>query len=280
MTVSVETAYARCEEITRREAKNFSYGIRLLPTPKRQAMSALYALARRIDDIGDGDAPADEKLAALDAVRAAIDGPPPSDDPVLVGVADAARRYPIPIAAFGELIDGCERDARGASYATFDETVAYCRSVAGSIGRLSLGVFGSSDPDAPQLADALGIGLQLTNILRDIATDRDDLGRVYLPAEDLERFGCALDLSGPVDAIAALVAFEAQRAEAYFDTGLGLLGLLDRRSRACVAAMAGIYHRLLRRIEAAPSAVTTTRVSVPVWEKLAVAGRSLAVGTV
>ncbi len=279
MTVSIETAYARCEEITRREAKNFSYGIRLLPTPKRQAMSALYALARRIDDIGDGDAPADEKLAALDDVRAAIDGPPPSDDPVLVGVADAARRFPIPLAAFGELIDGCVLDARGTSYATFDETVAYCRCVAGSIGRLSLGVFGSSDPDAPQLADTLGIGLQLTNILRDIATDRDDLGRVYLPAEDLERFGCARDLSGPVDAIAALVAFEAQRAEAYFDTGLGLLGLLDRRSRACVAAMAGIYHRLLRRIEAAPSAVTTTRVSVPVWEKLAVAGRSLAVGT-
>jgi phytoene synthase len=278
---SVEAAYARCEEITRIEAKNFSYGIRLLPPPKRQAMSALYALARRIDDIGDGDAPADQKLAALDATRAALaalDTPPPPDDPVLVAVADAAHRYPIPLAAFDELIEGCELDARGATYETFEQTVAYCRRVAGSIGRLSLGVFGSTDPDAPGLADTLGIGLQLTNILRDITTDRDDLGRVYLPREDLDRFGCAADLTGPTDAVAALVAYEAQRAEGFFDTGLGLLGLLDRRSRACVAAMAGIYRRLLRRIEAAPSAVTTTRVSVPAWEKLAVAGRSLVLG--
>ncbi len=278
MTGTVEAAYARCEEITRTEAKNFSYGIRLLPPPKRQAMSALYALARRIDDIGDGDAPADEKLAALTATRAALGAPPPPDDPVLVAVADAANRYPIPLAAFGELIEGCELDARGATYETFEETVAYCRRVAGSIGRLSLGVFGSTDPDAPRLADTLGVGLQLTNILRDITTDRDDLGRVYVPREDLDRFGCAPDLSGPLDAVAALVAYEAQRAEGYFDTGLGLLRLLDRRSRACVAAMAGIYRRLLRRIEAEPSAVTTTRVSVPAWEKLVVAGRSLALG--
>ena len=277
--MNVATAYDRCEEITRTEAKNFAYGIRLLKAPQRRALSAVYALARRIDDIGDGTAPAATKQAQLAEVRAALEalpsGPSP-DDPVLVAMADAAATYPIPMAAFGELIDGCERDASGATYATFDELAEYCRLVAGSIGRLSLGVFGTPDPARTDpLADQLGVALQLTNILRDLKEDREQLGRIYLPAEDIARFGCHPDLTGPPAAMAELVRFEGQRAEGFFSVGGQLLPLLDRRSRACVGTMAGIYRRLLQAILAEPTAVLSRRVSVPTAVKLQVAIRGL-----
>ena len=142
--MNIDQAYLRCEEITTTQARNFSYGIKLLPTAKRQAMSAIYALARRIDDIGDGDRPAPDKMAALADTRkevAALTGHDPydGDDPVLVAVADVARRFPVPLSAFDDLIDGCEMDVHGERYRTFDDLVGYCRRVAGSIGRLSLG---------------------------------------------------------------------------------------------------------------------------------------------
>ncbi len=275
-------AYQRCEEITRTEARNFSYGIRLLPKPKRLAMSALYAMARRIDDVGDGPLPQDEKLAQLAELRADIDtladgGLSDPEDPVLVGLRHAIDRFPIPVAALNEIVDGCEQDAVGTVYTTIEETEHYCRLVAGSVGRLSLGVFGSTgDADeAAELADVLGVGLQLTNILRDIVEDRG-MGRVYLPSADIEEFGCAPDLTGPTDAVGALVSFEAERAERRFAEGLKLLKMLDHRSRACTGAMAGIYHRLLSRIADAPTAVLEGRMSVPTREKAWVAVRSLA----
>ncbi|WP_420638927.1 presqualene diphosphate synthase HpnD [Candidatus Poriferisocius sp.] len=280
--MKAEDAFARCEEITRAEARNFSYGIRLLPKPKRQAMSALYAMARRIDDIGDGPLAADEKRAQLAEVRADIDrladgGLGNPDDPVLVGLRHAIDRFPIPVAALNEIVAGCEQDAEGKHYATIEETEEYCRLVAGSVGRLSLGVFGNRGDaeEAAEWADVLGVALQLTNILRDIVEDRG-MGRVYLPAEDIERFGCAADLSGPPEAVGKLVAFEAERAERHFAVGLKLLDVLDHRSRACTGAMAGIYHRLLARIAAMPTAVMEGRMSLPTREKAWVAFRSLA----
>jgi phytoene synthase len=274
--VNTGAAYEWCEAVTRREAKNFAYGIRLLKEPERQALSAIYALARRIDDIGDGDLPPDEKLARLQAVRKDID-PIHEDttDPVLIAVADVDRRYQLPMAAFGEIIDGCEMDVLGTSYETIDDLVGYCRRVAGSVGRLSLAVFGSTDMErAVPLADALGVALQLTNILRDIVEDRG-LGRVYLPSDDAESVGCLPDLSGPPSTVAKLVAFECTRANDWFEEGLALLPLLDGRSKACVSAMAGIYRRLLARIEREPMAVTRGRLSLPTWEKALVAARSL-----
>src|SRR6266700_413664 len=152
------SAYRRCEEITWSQARNFSYGIRLLPPPKRHALAAVYAFARRIDDIGDGQLPVPDKQAELARARASlsalIGGSPDRTDPVLVALADAAGRFDIPLAAFGELIDGCEADVRGASYRTFDELLHYCRCVAGSIGRLSLGVFGTRDPGRAEIGRA------------------------------------------------------------------------------------------------------------------------------
>jgi phytoene synthase len=280
-TWTTETAYARCEEITSAQAKNFAYGIKLLPPAKRRAMSAIYALARRIDDIGDGDAQVPQKVAELAAVRASLArleaGAPDAEDAVLVALADAVMHFDIPLGAFGEVIEGCEHDCQGTTYETFEDLAVYCRLVAGSIGRLSLGVFGTDRPaTAAPLADTLGVALQITNILRDVLEDREQMGRVYLPAQDLAQFGCAPDASGPPEAIARLIHHEAGRARLLYEEGLQLLPLLDRRSRACVSAMAGIYRRLLGRIDDEPTAVLTRRVSLPSWEKAWVAARALA----
>jgi 15-cis-phytoene synthase len=281
MTPSVAAAYAACEAITKTEARNFHYGIRLLPQDKRAALSAVYALARRIDDIGDGDLPIADKRAALVGARKSLGDLGASDDPVLVAVADASRRLPIPLEAFGELVDGVEMDVAGTRFETFDDLVGYCRNVAGSIGRLCLGVFGARDLSvAPGYADELGIALQQTNILRDIREDLT-IGRVYLPTADLMRFGVDLKLGSDgalVDdgGLTALVRFSADRARGWYDDGLRLIPLLDRRSAACASAMAGIYRRLLDRIAAQPSLVRDRRLSLSGWQKAGVAARALA----
>jgi 15-cis-phytoene synthase len=278
MSMDLERAYRACEQITRHEARNFFYGIRLLPPAKRRAMCAVYAFARGIDDIGDGSMSNEAKLAALAEARASLDRlQDPPEDAVLVALADASERFPIPRQALEDLIDGVKMDVRGVTYETFDELVVYCRHVAGSIGRLCLGVFGTNNgAGAWSLADDLGVAMQLTNILRDVREDFG-VGRVYLPAEDLRRFGCSSDLAAaPPGAAAELIRFEAARDREWFDRGLGLLDHLDARSRACVLAMTGIYRRLLTRIEKHPDEVLARRMSLPTWEKAWVAARSLA----
>lgn len=283
--MDIEEAYRECERITWSQARNFAYGIRLLPAGKRHALAAVYAFARRIDDIGDGTLPPDEKLRQLERTRAEIPngGASGSDtDPVLVALSDAGKHFAIPMAAFGELIDGCVQDVNGATYRTWDDLYYYCRCVAGSVGRLSLGVFGAKrDPERQeQMADDLGIALQLTNILRDVREDYLN-GRVYLPEEDLVKFGLELkptdDPAEPFpDAaqqarFASLVEFEADRARQWYARGLPLIATLDRRSAACTGAMAGIYSRLLERIAQQPSSVLHSRQSLSAGEKVLVA---------
>ena len=274
--MNVCAAYEECRRIARESGSSFYAGMRLLPADRRDAIFAIYALARRIDDIADGALSSDEKLARLDAVRAELDRLPEADDPVLIAVADAARHYPIPLEAFGELVDGAEMDARGHTYSTFADTELYCRRVASSIGRLALGVFETADRAAAERpADDLGIALQLTNILRDLAEDLRD-GRVYLPTEDFYRFGCHVSdgqIEGPAE---LLIAFEAQRALGRLERGLELIPLLDRRSAACVLAMAGTYRRLLIRIAVHPELVPRRRPSLRRWEKGWVLAQSLA----
>jgi phytoene/squalene synthetase len=369
---SLVRSYRHCERVTRANAANFYYGIRLLPGSRRRALCAIYALARRIDDVADGELADGVKLAELARAREeldAIDAYP--GDPVLVALADAVERYPIPLAAFDDLVEGAELDVRGTRYATFDELAHYCRCVAGSIGRLTLGVLEVRDRErADTHAVELGVALQLTNILRDL---REDLGRgrVYLPAEDLVRFGCRLDgfmsgvgsteppssggagfagagagmsgvgsteppssggagfagagagmsgvgsteppssggagfagagagMSGVgstepprsggagfagagagMGPLPELIRFEAARAREWLDRGLRVLPLLDRQGAACVGTMAGIYARVLARIEREPALVLgSERVSLAGWEKGWVAVRSLTAGGV
>jgi 15-cis-phytoene synthase len=313
-------AYRHCETITRKQAANFYYGIRLLPHDRRRAMCAVYAFARRVDDIGDGALQGAEKLRRLDAEALALadlsSGPqalPREDsDPVIVALADARERFSLPPSALGDLIEGVRMDVDGVTYERFEDLVLYCRRVAGAIGRLCLAIFGAPEQDlaacsnAEALADDLGVALQLTNILRDLREDADN-GRVYLPAEDLRRFGLidageeheahvvlaslarssspdqsvrdtrgtAIEREEQARRLAELVRFEAERAQQWFDRGIELAPLLDRRSAACVLAMAGIYHKLLDRIEADPERVLRERMSLPAWEKAWVAAGSM-----
>jgi phytoene synthase len=295
--MELSEAYRECERITWTQARNFAYGIRLLPPDKRRGLAVLYAFARRIDDIGDGTLPAEVKLANLDKARQSVLhlGEQDGTDPVLLALADTKRNFPlVPVEAFGEIIDGCVADVRGTHYQTFDDLHYYCRCVAGSVGRLSLGIFGTrGDPaEASQLADDLGVALQLTNILRDIREDYGN-GRVYLPAEDLKKF--SVDLGGidppqtppahggaarppiaPGPELVRLVEFEVGRAREWYGIGWKLLPMLDRRSAACTGAMAGIYRRLLEQIAADPAAVLTRRVSLSPQQKLGVAVKALA----
>ncbi|SDJ49119.1 presqualene diphosphate synthase HpnD [Streptomyces indicus] len=285
----VLAAYSYCEAVTGQQARNFAYGIRLLPTPKRRAMSALYAFSRRVDDIGDGALAPEVKQARLEETRALLqrirEGRIDEDDtdPVGVALAHASRVFPIPLDGLDELIDGVLMDVRGETYETWDDLKVYCRCVAGAIGRLSLGVFGTvpgarNTERAPEYADTLGLALQLTNILRDVREDAGN-GRTYLPSDDLAKFGCSAGFSSaepPAGSdFAGLVHFEVRRARALFAEGYRLLPMLDRRSGACVAAMAGIYRRLLDRIERDPEAVLRGRVSLPGREKAYVAVRGL-----
>jgi 15-cis-phytoene synthase len=318
-TPELAAAYRHCEAITRREAANFHYGIRLLDRRRRQGMSAVYAFARRVDDIGDGTLPHAEKLRLLDAESDALaaveEGRPPlaaEHDPVLVALADTRARYSLPAGALGELIEGVRMDVRGVEYESFDELVVYCRRVAGAIGRVCLAVFGlrddagAGDPARAQtLADDLGVALQITNILRDLREDAEN-GRVYLPAEDLRRFGIAGGDGADADADARRIAalarsaagagepdgradelarmselmrFEAERGREWFERGTTLAALLDRRSAACLMAMAGIYRRLLHHIERDPRAALARRVSLPRAEKIMVAARGMIGGS-
>jgi len=303
--MNADEAYAQCEQITWEQARNFAYGIRLLPPDKRRALAAVYAYARRIDDIGDGDLPAQEKTAQLEAARqqvralaAAVKGAsvtsvkgdsqaPALDDtdPVLVALTDTGRRFPTPLEAFEELIDGCLADVNQATYETFDDLLWYCRCVAGSIGRLSLGIYGPTHPERQnKLADDLGVALQLTNILRDVREDFLN-NRIYLPKEDLDKFGIEFAPFGSPEPFlseamqarfANLVEFEANRAREWYGSGLRLLATIDRRSAACTGAMAGIYRRLLERIARNPHAVLNGRMSLPGSEKALVAAQALA----
>jgi 15-cis-phytoene synthase len=296
VTVNADEAYAQCEQITWEQARNFAYGIRLLPPDKRRALAAVYAYARRIDDIGDGDLPAVEKTAQLEAARqqvralvarvkgattAALD----DTDPVLVALTDVGARFETPLEAFEELIDGCLADVNQATYETFDDLLYYCRCVAGSIGRLSLGIYGATQPERQgKLADDLGVALQLTNILRDVREDFLN-NRIYLPKEDLDKFGIEFAPFGapepfPSETMQArfanLVDFEANRAREWYGSGLRLLATIDRRSAACTGAMAGIYRRLLERMARNPHAVLEGRMSLPGSEKALVAAQALA----
>jgi phytoene synthase len=263
----VDAAYDEVLRITRREAKNFAYGIMVLPREKRQAIAAVYAFAREVDDVADGALPPEEKRARLGELRAALDSDPAG--PVFVALADARERFGIPREPLAALVDGGLQDIDQSTYADFGELRGYCEKVAGAVGLACLPVYGSDDTDH---AMTLGIALQLINIIRDVDEDRR-LGRVYLPQDELAAFGVS-ELA-PSPEFRALMAFEAERARVHLAEGLRLLDSLDRRSALCVGTFAGLYGQTLDRIEAGGFDVFAekTRLSTP--RKLAVVARGL-----
>jgi phytoene synthase len=275
---AVEQAYAEVERVTRREAKNFAYGIMVLPRPKRHAIAAIYAFARRVDDLADGSLPACEKRDRLEALRTALGDSAPVE-PMLVALADARERYGIPAAALSALVDGGLQDTEQTRYADFADLRGYCEKVAGAVGLACLPVY-CADRHGPaeiEQARTLGIALQLINIVRDVHEDWE-LGRVYLPQDELAAHGVT---EGDIAAgrvtpqWRSLLAAHAARARTQLAEGLCLLDSLDRRSALCVGTFAGLYRATLEQIEARGYDVfgPKTRLSTP--RKLAVVARGL-----
>jgi phytoene synthase len=285
-------AYSVCRSITRSAAKNFYYAFLLLPRPKRQALCAVYAFMRRCDDIADDPAlPAEErrqKLASwLDAAHRALAGYA-TDEPVLLALTDAQRRYNIAVGLLDQLAFGTEMDVQGedlllceardpavVSYRTFEDLRVYCHRVASVVGLVCIRIFGYRDPAAEPLAERLGLAFQLTNIIRDVKEDAA-MGRVYLPEEDLVRFGILpSELSAAVDPtrFRPLLAMEADRAREYYRAGDDLIPLIDEDSQPALWVLISIYRRLLEKIAQAQYAVFSGKITLTVREKLTVLAR-------
>ena len=245
---SVEAAYAEVERLTRARARNFAYGIMLLPKPKRRAIAAIYAFAREVDDVADDPGLPDEaKRERLEQLRAGLDRAADANA-MFVALADARRRYPIPGESLDDLIDGGVQDTEQARYATFEDLRGYCRRVAGAVGIACVAVYGAEEQ---QRAETLGVALQLLNIIRDVAEDWT-LGRVYVPQDELAEFGVSeADIAAGrcSGEWRALMTHQAKRARSHLAEGRTLLPRLDRRSAACVAAFANLYAATLDRIE-------------------------------
>ena len=249
----LELAYADCRNITRREAKNFYYAVVTLPQEKRKAIYAAYSFCRQCDDSVDEAASPEAKLSALTDLQVnlalAYEGRPAT--PVFLALADTADRYDIPKEYFSEIIRGVESDLVKTRYQDFDELREYCYRVASVVGLVCLQIFQYRDAAAREYAVDLGLAMQLTNIVRDVREDWS-MGRVYLPQDEMARFGYTEEQLGAGirnDAFVELLRFQGQRARGYFRSGFRLLPYLSRRSRACPAALGAIYSRVLDRIE-------------------------------
>jgi 15-cis-phytoene synthase len=250
--MTVEEAYADVLRITNETARNFAWGIRVLPGPKRRAVAALYAFARGVDDLADREEPARVELERWQTATRALPESP-DGDAILVALSDAMIRFDIPKEALEDLVRGALMDCEQSRYDSWEELREYCRCVAGAVGVACAAVYGPSDWEAARpRAETLGLALQQINIMRDVPEDWS-LGRVYLPRDELERHGIdegdiAAGQTGP--AWSALMSEQAARANALMREGLELLPLLDRRSALCARSFAGIYRGLLEQMRA------------------------------
>ena len=254
MDARLAASYRFCGEIARREARNFYFAFRLLPPQGRMSMCALYAFMRHTDDLADEHGSAAEKEQALacwkDDLDAAIAGQA-GRWPGLLALADTVARCGIPSSLLHEVIEGVSMDVRPRRYASFDELADYCYHVASTVGLCCIHIWGfrSEDGKAERLASACGIALQLTNIIRDV---REDVrgGRIYLPEDDLARFGVdprELDAERPSERLRDLLAFEARRAYDLYDRARDLVPLVDPVGRPVLLTIVGIYRALARR---------------------------------
>jgi phytoene synthase len=278
----LEQSYEWCTQVAKAQAKNFYYSFLLLPAPQRRAMCAMYAFMRYCDDLSDddtGSASAEDRAAAIGEWRRDLDlallGRAP-EHPLWPAFVHAVKKYRIPHYYFFQMIEGVSSDLEPRRIRTFDELYDYCYHVASVVGLTIIHIFGFDDTEAPSalvLAEKCGVAFQLTNILRDVREDLEK-GRVYLPAEDLERFGVSERGFGPARNFAELMAFEAKRAREYYRESAPLIELIHPESRASLRALIGIYSRLLDRIVASNYDVLSRRIRVPAWEKVWILTRS------
>jgi 15-cis-phytoene synthase len=292
----IEVAYSVCRGITRAAARNFYYAFLVLPKAKRQALSAIYAFMRRCDDIADDESlPVPERRHALnawlDAVHRAQAGYP-TDDPVLLALTAAQRRFYIPDALLDQLANGTAMDLqddvtagegtaaapeRALRYRTFDDLYLYCYRVASVVGLVCIRVFGYQDPAAEPLAEKLGQAFQLTNIIRDVKEDAG-MGRIYLPEEDFARFGISpYELYSPPNPsrFAPLLEMEANRAREFYRAADELIPLIEEDSQPALWALVAIYRKLLEKIASHNYDVFHGRISLSTREKLAILGKGI-----
>ena len=293
MSDQLSHAYAVCRGISRRAAKNFYYGFMVLPSEKRNALSAVYAFMRHADDISDepGVDPQikRQKLAEwLESAKAIFAGKA-TDDPVLMALGDAQKKFKIPPELFEKLVYGTSLDldippasaeAPAILCNTFEDLKQYCYYVASVVGLVCIRIFGYQDTKAEFLAEDCGLAFQLTNIIRDIKEDAS-MGRIYIPAEDLVRtkltaanFASSL-LQDPaqVQHLRPALEYEAERARKYYESAKWLMELIDEDSRAALWVLVEIYSRLLQKITDRNYDVLTERVRLTLWEKLKVLSR-------
>jgi phytoene synthase len=284
--LQLRAAYSVCRHIARSSARNFYYGFLVLPKNKRNAMSAVYAFMRRADDISDDPSIPPEqrraKLAAwIDGLRRVFDGER-TDDPVFMALGDTQKTFNIPLDLLEKLVQGTAMDlpeqaADGAAiarlhYETFEQLYDYCYHVASVVGLVCIRIFGYRDPDAEKLAEQTGVAFQLTNIIRDVKED-SQLGRVYLPYEDLRRFGVepkALTNGNAAQVFRPVLEFEAQRARELYRAAEQLMPLIDDDSQPALWTLVEIYRRLLERIAQRGYDVFSERVRLSTAEKLSI----------
>ena len=266
MDRELDQAHAYCRRITRERAKNFYYAFITLPTAKRRVIYAAYAFCRLWDDAVDDVTDVDEKLRLLAEQREGLArtyaGAP--EGRIFVAMQDVINAYNIPREYLEEVINGVEMDISKTRYPTFEELMEYCYRVASAVGLICIEIFGYKDPCAREHAIDLGLAMQLTNILRDVEEDMAR-GRVYIPQEDLERFGCSEEdifLGRITDNFRDLMRFQVERARERFRRGKRLLPLLSPSSRACPAMLHDTYSRLLDRIEASGYRVFGNRIGL------------------
>ncbi len=293
MSGQLSHAYAVCRGISRRAAKNFYYGFMVLPAEKRNALSAVYAFMRHADDISDepGVDPLlkRQKLNEwLEAAKTVFAGSP-TDDPVLMALGDAQKKFKIPPELFEKLVYGTSLDldmppasaeAPVILCNTFEDLKQYCYYVASVVGLVCIRIFGYEDSKAEFLAEDCGLAFQLTNIIRDVKEDAS-MGRIYIPEEDLARtnltaanFSSSL-LQDPAQAqqLRPALEYEAERARKYYESAKWLMELIEEDSRAALWVLVEIYSRLLQKITDRNYDVLTERVRLTLWEKLKVLSR-------
>jgi 15-cis-phytoene synthase len=283
--LQLRAAYSVCRHIARSAAKNFYYGFLVLPAQKRNALCAVYAFMRRADDISDDPGlPFEQRRQKLndwmDGLRRVVEGSK-TDDPVLMALADSQKRFNIPLELLEKLVQGTTMDVAEAGarlqYETFDQLYDYCYHVASVVGLVCIRIFGYRDPRAEGLAERTGVAFQLTNILRDVKEDWQ-MGRVYIPREDLDRFG--IDAQVLVNGSAAVLtrpvlAFEAERAREYYRSAEELLPLIDEDSQPALWTLVEIYRRLLEHITQRDYDVFSERVRLSTAEKVSVLAKGM-----
>jgi phytoene synthase len=278
-TSFIEGAAAYCRKLTTRSKSNFYYAFLFLPRDKREALEAVYAYCRLVDDVVDEDAPVAQKLAGIARWRDELEhvyGPNEPAHPVAARLQDAVQRFGIRRQDVEAVIDGCAMDIDKTRYADWDELRLYCYRVASAVGLMCIEIFGytpSQQDAARRYAVDLGLALQLTNILRDVAEDARR-GRVYLPADELAQFGVTVEdlVAGNRSArFVRLMQFEAARARAHYLRARAALSIDERRKLVIAEIMGDIYYRLLQRIEARNFDVFGAKTTVSRLDKMSIA---------